>query len=73
MKKLTVNLIESSASLKELEKPASNLKALRQFYIYNNDINSYNSWMYHVKDSFIFSGKEKLWSQFIDSKYYIDN
>lgn len=72
MKKLTVDLIESSTSLEDLQKPASNLKALRQFYINNNDVNSYNSWMYHVKDSVLLSGKEELWSQFIDSMYSLD-
>lgn len=69
MEKLLVNLIESSSSLEELKKPASILMALRQFYIHNNDVNSYNTWMYHVKDSVLLSGKEEMWSQFIDSKY----
>lgn len=73
MKNVTINLIESSMSLQELIlKPVSNLKALRQFYIHNNDVNSYNNWMYHVKDSVILSGKEEIWSQFIDSKCFID-
>ncbi|VVC41107.1 Ku70/Ku80, N-terminal alpha/beta,SPOC-like, C-terminal domain,Ku70/Ku80 C-terminal arm,von Willebrand [Cinara cedri] len=67
MKTITVELIESSTTLDELKKPASNLKALRQFYIHNKDINSYNNWMYHVKDSVLLSGKENMWSQFIDS------
>lgn len=68
MKKVTVELIESSCSLEELKKPASNLKALREFYIDSKDANSYNTWMYLVKDSVILSGKEELWSQFIDCK-----
>lgn len=73
MKNMTINLIESSMSLQELIlKPVSNLKALRQFYIHNKDVNSYNNWMYHVKDSVILSGKEEIWSQFIDSKCFID-
>lgn len=69
MKNLTVNLIESSCSFEELKKPASNLMALRQFYIHNNDFKSYNDWMYLVKDSILLFGKEKMWSQFIDSKF----
>lgn len=68
MKKITVDLIESSTSLEELKKPALNLKELRQYYIYNKDVNSYNNWLYHVKDSVLLSGKEEMWSQFIDSK-----
>jgi len=68
MKKLTIDLISSSISLEELEKPALNLKALRQFCIYNKDVNFYNELMYLVKDSILLSGKEKIWSQFIDSK-----
>lgn len=71
MKTITVELIESSTSFDELKIPASNLKALRQFYIHNLDVNSYNSWMYHVKDSVLLSGKEKMWSQFINSKFSI--
>lgn len=72
MKKLLVELIESSSSLEELKKPASILMALRKFYIHNNDVNVYNTWMYHVKDSVLLSGKEEMWSQFIDSKYSIN-
>lgn len=72
MKDITVDLIESSTSFDDLEKPVLNLKALRQFYIYNKDINSYNTWMYHVKDSILISGKEEMWSQFIDSKCSIE-
>lgn len=68
MKKITVDLIESSTSLEELKKPALNLKELRHYYIYNKDVNSYNNWLYHVKDSVLLSGKEEMWSQFIDSK-----
>lgn len=69
MKKLTLDLIESSCSFEELLlKPASNLKCLRQFYILNKDVSSYNSMMYLVKDSVLLSGKEELWSQFVDSK-----
>lgn len=68
MQKLTVELIESSSSLEELKKPASNLKALREFYIFNKNVNLYNDWMFHVKDSVLLSGKRAMWSQFIDSK-----
>lgn len=68
MKKRTIDMISSSLSLEELKKPALNLKALREFYIYNKDVNSYNNLMYLVKDSVLLSGKEKIWSQFIDSK-----
>lgn len=71
MKTITVELIESSTSFDDLIKPASNLKALRQFYIHNMDVNSYNNWLYHVKDSVLLSGKNKMWSQFIDSKFFI--
>lgn len=73
MQRLTLDLIQKSTSLQELkEKPASNLKALRQFYIFNKDVSSYNEWMYNVKDSVFLSGKEDIWSQFIDSKFTID-
>ncbi|CAI6375950.1 unnamed protein product [Macrosiphum euphorbiae] len=67
MKNITLDLIESSTSMKDLEKPASNLKALREFYIHDNDVKSYNNLMYLVKDSVLLSGKEEMWSQFIDS------
>lgn len=67
MKNLTVHLIETSSSLEELEKPVSTLKALREFYIYNKDINSYNNWMYYVKDSVLLSGKREMWPQLIES------
>jgi len=70
MKKLTVELIEGSSSLEELKKVSSNLKALRQFYIHNKNVSSYNNYMFHVKDSVLLSGKEEMWTQFIDSKYY---
>lgn len=73
MQRLTLDLIQKSTNLQELkEKPASNLKALRQFYIFKEDVNSYNEWMYQVKDSVLLSGKEDIWSQFIDSKFTID-
>jgi len=55
--------------MEDLEKPALNLKVLRDFYINNNDIKSYNNLMYLVKDSVLISGKEGMWSQFVDSKY----
>jgi len=55
--------------MEDLEKPALNLKVLREFYINNNDIKSYNNLMYLVKDSVLLSGKEGMWSQFVDSKY----
>lgn len=71
MKKLTIDLILLSISLEELKKPVLNLKALREFYIYNKDVNSYNKFMYLVKDSIVLNGKEKMWSQFIDSKYIV--
>ncbi|XP_050440510.1 X-ray repair cross-complementing protein 5-like [Adelges cooleyi] len=67
MKNLTVSLIESSSSLEELEKPVSTLKTLREHYVYNKDVNSYNNWMPHIKDAVLLSGKEELWPQFIDS------
>lgn len=73
MKQITVDLIESSTSLEDLKKPASNLKVLREHYIHNNDVKSYNNLMYLVKDSVLLSGKEEMWSQFIDSKCFIDN
>lgn len=73
MKNLLVELIESSSNLEELKNTAPMLKALRQFYIHNNDVFFYNTWMYHVKDSVLLSGKEEMWSQFIDSKYSINN
>jgi len=57
--------------MEDLEKPASNLKVLREFYINNNDVKSYNTLMYLVKDSVLLSGKEGMWSQFIDSKYLV--
>lgn len=69
MKHITLDLIESSTSMEDLEKPALNLKVLREFYINNNDIKSYNNLMYLVKDSVLISGKEGMWSQFVDSKY----
>lgn len=69
MKHITLDLIESSTSMEDLEKPALNLKVLREFYINNNDIKSYNNLMYLVKDSVLLSGKEGMWSQFVDSKY----
>jgi len=68
MKYITLDLIESSTSLDDLKKPASNLKVLREYYINNNDVKSYNSFMYLVKDAVLLSGKEEIWSQFIDSK-----
>jgi len=49
----------------DLEKPASNLKVLKDFYIHDNDVKSYNNCMYLVKDSILLSGKEEMWSQFI--------
>ncbi|KAF0760985.1 X-ray repair cross-complementing protein 5-like isoform X3 [Aphis craccivora] len=67
MKHITLDLIESSTSMEDLEKPALNLKVLRDFYINNNDIKSYNNLMYLVKDSVLISGKEGMWSQFVDS------
>lgn len=70
MKKLTVDLIQSSSSLEELNKLISNVKALRQFYLHNKNVSSYNNWMYLVKDSVLLSGKEEFWSQFIDSKCF---
>jgi hypothetical protein len=72
MKKLLVDLIESSSSLEELKKTAPILRALRQFYIHNNDVYFYNTWMYHVKDSVLLSGKGEMWSQFMDSEYSIN-
>uniref|UniRef100_A0A2S2PJQ8 X-ray repair cross-complementing protein 5 n=1 Tax=Schizaphis graminum TaxID=13262 RepID=A0A2S2PJQ8_SCHGA len=67
MKHITLDLIESSTSMEDLEIPASNLKVLREYYIKNNDVKSYNTLMYLVKDSVLLSGKEEMWSQFIDS------
>ncbi|XP_025192317.1 X-ray repair cross-complementing protein 5-like isoform X2 [Melanaphis sacchari] len=67
MKHITLDLIESSTSMEDLEKPASNLKVLREFYINNNDVKSYNNLMYLVKDSVFLSGKEGMWSQFVDN------
>lgn len=72
MKNITLDLIESSTSMEDLEKPASNLKVLREFYIHDNDVKSYNNFMYLVKDSVLLSGKEEMWSQFIDSKCFIN-
>lgn len=72
MKNITLDLIESSTSMEDLEKPASNLKALREFYIHDNDVKSYNNLMYLIKDSVLLSGKEEMWSQFIDSKCFIN-
>jgi len=72
MKHITLDLIESSTSLEDLEKPASNLKVLREHYIYNNDVKSYNNLMYLVKDAVLLSGKEEMWPQFIDSKCFIN-
>lgn len=68
MKNITLDLIESSTSMDDLKKPASNLKVLRDFYIHDKDVKSYNNFMYLVKDSILLSGKEEMWSQFIDSK-----
>lgn len=68
MELMTVELIESSSSIEELKKVSSSLKALRQLYIHNKDVSSYNNYMYHVKDSVLLSGKEEMWTEFIDSK-----
>lgn len=72
MKNITLDLIESSTSMEDLEKPTLNLKALREFYIHDNNVKSYNNCMYLVKDSVFLSGKEEMWSQFIDSKCFIN-
>lgn len=68
MKQITVELIQSSISLEELKKLVPNLMALRQFYIHHINVGSYNNWMFLVKDSVLLSGKEEMWSQFVDSK-----
>lgn len=53
-------------------KPIANLKALREYYIINNDVQSYNNFMHHVKDAILLSSNEDVWSKFINSKYFIN-
>jgi len=68
MHDVTLNLIELSTSLEDLMKPVDTLKALREFYIINNDAKSYNDFMYLVKDALVMSGQGSMWSKFINSK-----
>ncbi|CAI6373155.1 unnamed protein product [Macrosiphum euphorbiae] len=67
MHDVTLNLIEFSTSLEDLMKPVDTLKALREFYIINNDAKSYNDFMYLVKDALVMSDKGSMWSKFINS------
>jgi len=72
MQNTTLNLIQKSTSLGDLLKPISTLKVLRKYYIGNNDVNSYNNFMYLVKDAVMIPGVENLWSKFIGSKFFIN-
>lgn len=68
MQHVTLNLIELGTSLEDLMKPIATLKALREYYINNNNAKSYNNFMYLVKDRVRISGKKDIWSKFINSK-----
>jgi len=72
MQYVTLNLIEFSTSLEDLMKPIDALKALREYYIINNDAKSYNDCTYLAKDVIFMSGKEGNWSKFINSKCFIN-
>jgi len=72
MQYITLSLIERGESQEDLMKPLSNLKVLRKYYIENNDVKSYNDFMYLVKDAVLISGKEDMWSKFTVSKYFIN-
>ncbi|KAL4083354.1 hypothetical protein QTP88_028681 [Uroleucon formosanum] len=67
MQHVTLNLIELGTSLEDLMKPIATLKALREYYINNNNAKSYNNFMYLVKDRVRISGKKDIWSKFINS------
>jgi len=53
-------------------KPIATLKALREYYIINNDVEPYNNFMHLVKDAILISGNEDVWSKFINSKCFIN-
>jgi len=72
MQNITLNLIEFSTSLEDLKKPVDTLKALREYYIINNDAKSYNNFMHLAKDAVLISGKEDMWPKFINSKCFIN-
>ncbi|XP_060859958.1 uncharacterized protein LOC132937144 isoform X2 [Metopolophium dirhodum] len=67
MQYVTLNLIKFSTNLEDLMKPVATLKALREYYIINNDEKSYNNFMHLAKDAVLISGKEDMWSKFINS------
>lgn len=72
MQYATLNLIELGTLLEDLMKPIATLKALREYYIINNDAKSYNNFMYLVKDTVRISGKKDMWSKFINSKCFLN-
>ncbi|XP_022177916.1 X-ray repair cross-complementing protein 5-like isoform X2 [Myzus persicae] len=67
MQYITLNFIERSKNLEDLIKPVSTLKALREYYIANDDVKSYNNFMHLVKDAVLITSKEDMWPKFIES------